>query len=59
MAKKKITPSEEPHQTINSEAARKAQVLAKNAVQLAEFAATALIAAEQLWPAPRFLIHVV
>jgi len=48
MAKKKPSPAVEPTQTINSDAARKAQVLAKNAVQLAEFAATALIAAEQL-----------
>ncbi len=35
-------------QTINFDAAKKAQVLAKNAAQLAEFAATALIAAESL-----------
>ena len=48
MAKKKPTPNNESPQTINLEAARKAEVLAKNAVQLAEFAATALMAAEQL-----------
>ena len=48
MARKKTTPADESPQTVNSAAAKKAQVLAKNAVQLAEFAATALIAAEQL-----------
>ncbi len=48
MARKKTTPSKEPPQTINFDAAKKAQLLAKNAVKLAEFAATALIAAEQL-----------
>jgi hypothetical protein len=41
MPRKKTTPAEEPPQTINFDAAKKAQVLAKNAVQLAEFAATA------------------
>jgi hypothetical protein len=47
MARKKTSPSNEPPQTINFDAAKKAQVLAKNAVQLAEFAATALVAAEE------------
>ena len=48
LAKKKPTPAAEPPQNINSDATKKAQVLAKNAATLAEFAATALIAAEQL-----------
>lgn len=48
MARKKPAPAEEPPQTINFDAAKKAQVLAKNAVQLAEFAATALVAAESM-----------
>jgi hypothetical protein len=46
--RKKPSPSNEPPLTINLDAAKKAQVLAKNAVQLAEVAATALVAAEQL-----------
>ena len=48
MARKKTAPVEEPPQTIKFDAAKKAKVLAMNAVQLAEFAATALIAAESL-----------
>lgn len=48
MARKKSARSKEPPQTISFDAAKKAQVLAKNAGQLAEFAATALIAAEQM-----------
>ena len=48
MARKKTAPSKEPPRTVKFDAAKKAQVLAKNAVQLAEFAATALIAAESL-----------
>ena len=48
MARKKPDPSEEPPQTIKIEEGKKAQVLAKNAASLAEFASTALIAAEQL-----------
>lgn len=48
MARKKAAPSIEPPQTINFDAAKKAEVLAKNAGQLAEFAATALIAAESM-----------
>lgn len=48
MARKKPAPADEPPQTINFDAAKKAQVLAKNAAQLAEFAATALVAAESM-----------
>jgi len=48
MARKKTTPSKEPPRTVKSDAAKKAQVLAKNAAQLAEFAATALVAAESM-----------
>lgn len=47
MPRKKTTLSKEPSQ-INKIDATKSEVLAKNSVQLAEFAATALIAAEQL-----------
>ncbi len=48
MSRKKTVPIEEPLQTIKLDAAKKAKLLAKNVVQMAEFAATALIAAEQL-----------
>jgi hypothetical protein len=48
MPRKKSAPSKEPPQTINFDAAKKAEVLAKNAGQLAEFAAIALVAAESM-----------
>lgn len=48
MARKKPAPSKEPPQTINCDTAKKAEVLAKNAAQLAEFAAIALVAAESM-----------
>lgn len=48
MARKKSAPSKEPPQTISFDAAKRAEVLAKNAGQLAEFAAIALVAAESM-----------
>ena len=48
MVKKKPAPATEPPQAVSFDAAKKAEMLAKNAGTLAEFAATALIAAEQL-----------
>lgn len=45
---RKPTPAEDAPQTINFDAAKTAQALAQNAVQLAEFAAIALITAESL-----------
>lgn len=48
MARKKSAPSKEPPQTISFDAAKKAEVLAKNAGHLAEFAAIALVAAESM-----------
>ena len=48
MARKKAAPSKEPPQIISFDAAKKAEVVAKNARQLAEFAAIALVAAESM-----------
>jgi len=48
MARKKTNPAKEPPRTVKCEAANKAHVLAQNAAQLAEFAATALVAAESM-----------
>lgn len=48
MAKKKAKASKDPSQTSIFDAATKAKLLADNAAQLADFAATALDAAEQL-----------
>ena len=45
MARKNAAPSKEPPQTISFDAAKKADILAKNAGQLAEFAAVAVVAA--------------
>ena len=50
---------EEPPQTTNFEAARKTKTLADNAVQVAEFAATALIAAESMGIKTKPLEHFV
>jgi hypothetical protein len=48
MKKKHAGPADQPPETIKIEGARKAKLLSDNAVQLAEFAATALVAAEAL-----------
>lgn len=48
MARKKHTPGDEPPQTINIEDARMAKAMAESAVQLAEFAAQVLVAADEL-----------
>lgn len=48
MAKKKITPADEPPQTINFDAAKKAKGLADDAVQLALIASKAMIAAKSM-----------
>ena len=57
MAKKNSTPKIEPLQTLSIDDAKKAKVLVQNAVQIAEFAATALIAAEQLRIKTKSLEH--
>ena len=48
MARKKPAPTEEPSQAIKFNDAQKAKLLVDNAVQLAEFAGMALIAAESM-----------
>lgn len=48
MARKKPAPIDEPAHTIKFDDAQKAQVLADNAVQIAEVVAIALIAAESM-----------
>jgi hypothetical protein len=48
MKEKHIQSADKPPKTINIEEARKAKLVSDNAVQLAEFAATALVAAEAL-----------
>lgn len=57
MARKKAAPQAGPPKTVNSADAKKAQVLAMNAATLAEFATTALIAAEQLGIKTKILEH--
>ena len=57
MTRKKTTPPAGPPQTINFDAATKAQVLAQIAAQLAEFVAIALVAAESMGIKTKLLEH--